>query len=58
MITTELFKDAKCYWLNAIDLNPDAGILSTLRVFMEDRPETITETEFNAIAFEILIDGD
>jgi len=53
-MTGTLIEDARKYWLNTINLNPDAGILTTLKTFMEDRYEILTESELDTLAFEIL----
>lgn len=54
-LTSELIESARDYWQNTVDLNPDAGILTALREFSEDRPgSNLTDSELNALAYEIL----
>ena len=52
--TNELIESARQYWLNAQELNYDAGILSTLKEFFEDRQENPTSNELEKLAFQIL----
>ena len=53
--TTSLIEDARKYWQNTLDLNPDAGIVTTLSEFFQnERPEQPTKAEIEVLAFEIL----
>ena len=53
-MTSETIELARDYWQNTIDFNPDAGIISTLKEFFEDRPENPTSKEIEQLSFKIL----
>jgi len=54
-LTSELIEDARRYWENTCNLNPDAGIITTLKEYFEDRPGGIpTRAELDRLAFQIL----